>query len=65
MTITYTEWRIREIKTMTENTAEQCKILDKIGIPTHSLHLLLLVFIEYMYSKEMLVWFLNNQDKIE
>jgi p-aminobenzoyl-glutamate transporter AbgT len=66
MTISYFEWRTKQIKEMTENTYTQIEFLRSLGIKGEKVLLLALqVAIEDMLSKENLIWFLNNQDKIE
>jgi len=68
MTISYLEWRTKQIKEMTEDIYRQIEFLRSLNCDIRGEKVLLLalqVAIEDMLSKENLIWFLNNQDKIE
>jgi len=71
MTIAYSEWRAREIKNATDETArlinEAKKLNDSLGtqIINPSIYLIMLqATIENLTSKETLLWFLQNKDTI-
>jgi hypothetical protein len=65
MTISYIEWRTREVKKSTDYMANIVKQCELLGINTNVFLIALQVTIEHLYSKETLIWFLQNQDKIE
>ncbi len=65
MTISYIEWRTREVKKSTDYMANIVKEYELLGINTNVLLIALQATIEHLYSKETLIWFLQNQDKIE
>lgn len=65
MTISYIEWRTREVKKSRDYMANIVKECELLGINTNVLLIALQVTIEHLYSKETLIWFLQNQDKIE
>lgn len=64
MTISFYEWKTNEIKKMTEFTQKQIIEYKKLGINTTALRLMLIVSIEELNTRECLIWFLNNKDKI-
>jgi hypothetical protein len=65
MTISYIEWRTREVKKSTDYIAKIVKQYELLGINSNVLLIALQATIENLYSKETLIWFLQNQDKIE
>jgi len=65
MTISYIEWRTKEVEKSTDYTAKIMKQYELLGINPNVLLIALQATIENLYSKETLIWFLQNQDKIE
>jgi len=65
MTISYIEWRTREVEKSRDYMANLVKQCELLGINTNVLLIALQATIEHLYSKETLIWFLQNQDKIE
>ncbi len=65
MTISYIEWRTREVEKSTDYIAKIVKQYELLGINSNVLLIALQATIENLYSKETLIWFLQNQDKIE
>jgi hypothetical protein len=65
MTIAFNEWKANEIKKMTEFTQKQIIEYEKLGIKnTVMLRLMLITSIQELNTRECLIWFLNNRDKI-
>lgn len=65
MTIAFNEWKTNEIKKMTEFTHKQMIEYKKLGIDPIMLKLMLITSIKELNTRECLIWFLNNRDKID